>query len=80
MEDQMNPDTMTSNDTARREHPPTALDPLLVETRRAAEILGFSVSTLEKWRFYETPGSPPVVRVGRACRLSGVSTDGTKSA
>lgn len=44
------------------------IDPLLVDTRQAAQILRFSVSTLEKWRFYDTPGSPPVVRIGRACR------------
>ncbi|MDR9812128.1 helix-turn-helix transcriptional regulator [Rhizobium hidalgonense] len=42
--------------------------PLLVETREAAQILGLSASTLEKWRFHRTPGTPPVVRIGRACR------------
>ena len=42
--------------------------PLLVPTRDAAQILGLSESTLEKWRFHRTPGAPPVVRIGRACR------------
>jgi predicted DNA-binding transcriptional regulator AlpA len=61
--------TPTNEPAAERQPRYTgAMVPLLVETRRAAEIIGFSVSTLEKWRFYETPGSPPVVRIGRACR------------
>jgi predicted DNA-binding transcriptional regulator AlpA len=44
------------------------LTPLLVGTQKAASILGLSTSTLEKWRFYNTPDTPPVVRIGRACR------------
>jgi len=45
-----------------------SMTPLLVGTREAAHILGLSASTLEKWRFFRTPGTPPVVRIGRACR------------
>ena len=52
-------------DAAAPAHP---LAPLLVETKEAAAILGLSVSTLEKWRFFNTPGTPRVVRIGRACR------------
>ncbi|MBL0936008.1 MAG: helix-turn-helix domain-containing protein [Rhizobiaceae bacterium] len=42
--------------------------PLLIATPEAARLLGLSQSTLEKWRFHRTPGTPPVVRIGRACR------------
>lgn len=41
---------------------------LLVSTAEAAHLLGLSTSTLEKWRFHNVPDTPPVVRIGRACR------------
>ncbi|MEC5325285.1 helix-turn-helix transcriptional regulator [Aurantimonas sp. A3-2-R12] len=44
------------------------MQPLLISTSEAARLLGLSASTLEKWRFYRVPNTPPVVRIGRACR------------
>ena len=46
----------------------TRTEPILVGTKEAARLLGLSSSTLEKWRFYRVPGTPQVVRIGRACR------------
>jgi predicted DNA-binding transcriptional regulator AlpA len=43
-------------------------EPILVGTKEAARLLGLSSSTLEKWRFFRVAGTPPVVRIGRACR------------
>ncbi|WP_425497536.1 helix-turn-helix transcriptional regulator [Hoeflea ulvae] len=46
----------------------TRTEPILVGTKEAARLLGLSSSTLEKWRFFRVAGTPPVVRIGRACR------------
>ena len=43
---------------------------ILVNTKEAAQLLGLSVSLLEKWRFHKSKHGPPVVRVGRSCRYS----------
>lgn len=44
------------------------VDPIFINTSEAARLLGVSPSTLEKWRFYNVPDSPPAVRIGRAVR------------
>lgn len=42
--------------------------PIFVDTKQAADLLGLSASTLEKWRHFRAPNQPPYVKIGNAVR------------
>lgn len=49
-------------------NPLPILPPIFVDELGAADLIGFSPSTLQKWRHFKDPGAPAFVRVGRSVR------------
>lgn len=43
-------------------------NPIFVDTKQAANLLGLSASTLEKWRHFRVPDQPAYVKIGNAVR------------